>query len=44
MTGYGSTRNIRGQPIHPRTKPIVTLAAVGRLLALVIAAVASDKS
>src|SRR5260370_16085347 len=32
--GYGTTRNIRGQRIHPRTKLIVTLAVVGGLLAL----------
>jgi hypothetical protein len=42
--GYGTTRNIRGQRIHPRTKLIVTLAVVGGLLALVFIAVASDKS
>jgi len=42
--GYGNTRNIRGQRIHPRTKLIVTLAVVGGLLALVFVAVASDKS
>ena len=42
--GYGATRNIRGQRIHPRTKLIVTVAAVGGLLALVFIAVASDKS
>ena len=42
--GYGTTRNIRGQRIHPRTKLIVTLAVVGGLLALVFVAVAADKS
>ncbi len=42
--GYGATRNIRGQRIHPRTKLIVTLAVVGGLLAVVFIAVASDKS
>ena len=42
--GYGTTRNIRGQRIHPRTKLIVTLPVVGGLLALVFIAVASDKS
>ena len=42
--GYGTTRNIRGQRIHPRTKLIVTLAVVGGLLTLVFIAVASDKS
>ncbi len=42
--GYGTTRNIRGQRIPPRTKLIVTLAVVGGLLALVFIAVASDKS
>jgi hypothetical protein len=42
--GYGTTRNIYGRRIHPRTKLIVTLAVVGGLLALVIALVASDKS
>lgn len=41
---YGTTRNIRGQRIHPHTKLIVTLAVVGGLLALVFIAVASDKS
>ena len=42
--GYGTTRNIRGQRIHPRTKLIVTLAVIGGLLALVFVAVAADKS
>jgi hypothetical protein len=42
--GYGTTRNIRGQRIHPRTKLIVSLAVIGGLLALVFIAVASDKS
>ena len=42
--GYGSTRNIRGQRIHPHARLIVTLAVVGGLLALVFVAVASDKS
>jgi hypothetical protein len=42
--GYGETRNIRGQRIHPRTKLIVTLAVVGGLLTLVFVAVLSDKS
>ena len=42
--GYGTTRNIRGRRIHPRTKLIVTLAVVGGLLALVFIAVATDKS
>ncbi len=41
---YGTTRNIRGQRIHPRTRLIVTLAVVGGLLALVFIAVAADKS
>ena len=41
---YGTTRNIRGQRIHPHTKLIVALAVVGGLLALVFIAVASDKS
>jgi hypothetical protein len=42
--GYGLTRNIRGQRIHPRTKLIVSLAVIGGLLALVFIAVVSDKS
>jgi len=42
--GYGTTRNIRGQRIHPRTRLIVALAVVGGLLAIVFIAVASDKS
>jgi len=42
--GYGTTRNIRGQRIHPRTKWIVSLAVIGGLLAVVFIAVASDKS
>jgi hypothetical protein len=42
--GYGTTRNIYGRRIHPRTKLIVTIAVVGGLLALVFVAVASDKS
>ena len=42
--GYGTSRNIQGQRIHPRTTLIVTLAVVGGLLALVFVAVASDKS
>ena len=42
--GYGNTRNIRGQRIHPRTRLIVTLAVVGGLLLLAIVAVATDKS
>jgi hypothetical protein len=42
--GYGTSRNIYGRRIHPRTKLIVTLAVVGGLLALVFVAVASDKS
>jgi hypothetical protein len=42
--GYGSTRNIRGARIHPRTRWIVMLAVVGGLLTLVFVAVASDKS
>ena len=42
--GYGSSRNIRGQRIHPRTRWIVMLAVVGGLLTLVFVAVASDKS
>ena len=42
--GYGTTRNIRGQRIHPRTRLIVTLAVVGGLLLLAIVAVAADKS
>ena len=41
---YGTTRNIRGRRIHPRTRLIVMLAVVGGLLTLVFAAVASDKS
>ena len=41
---YGTTRNIYGRRIHPRTKLIVTLAVVGGLLTLVLVAVASDKS
>ena len=41
---YGTTRNIRGQRIHPHTRLIVTLAVVGGLLALVFIAVAADKS
>ena len=43
-SGYGNTRNVYGQRIHPRTKLIVTLAVVGGLLALVLIAVASDHS
>ena len=42
--GYGTTRNLYGRRIHPRTKLIVTLAVVGGLIALVFVAVASDKS
>jgi hypothetical protein len=42
--GYGTTRNIYGRRIHPRTKLIVMLAVVGGLLALVFVAVATDKS
>jgi len=42
--GYGTTRNIAGRRIHPRTKLIVTLAVVGGLLTLVFVAVATDKS
>jgi hypothetical protein len=42
--GYGTTRNIRGQRIHPHTRLIVGLAVVGGLLALVFIAVAADKS
>jgi hypothetical protein len=42
--GYGTTRNIYGRRIHPRTKLIVTMAVVGSLLALVFVAVAGDKS
>jgi hypothetical protein len=41
---YGTTRHIRGQRIHPRTRLIVTLAVVGGLLALAFIAVAADKS
>ena len=41
---YGTTRNIRGRRIHPRTRLIVMLAVVGGLLTLVFVAVASDKS
>jgi hypothetical protein len=41
---YGTTRNISGKRIHPRTKLIVFLAVVGGLLTLVFVAVASDKS
>ncbi len=41
---YGTTRNIRGQRIHPHTRLIVMLAVVGGLLALVFVAVAADKS
>jgi hypothetical protein len=43
-SAYGSTRNIRGQRIHPHTRLIVMLAVTGGLLALVFVAVASDKS
>jgi hypothetical protein len=42
--GYGTTRNIYGQRIHPRTKLIVTVAVIGGLLVLVFVAVATDKS
>lgn len=41
---YGTSRNIYGRRIHPRTKLIVMLAVVGGLLTLVFVAVASDKS
>jgi hypothetical protein len=41
---YGTTRNIRGQRIHPHTRLIVMLAVVGGLLTLAFVAVASDKS
>lgn len=42
--GYGTTRNIRGQRIHPHTRLIVAAAVIGGLLALVFIAVAADKS
>jgi hypothetical protein len=42
--GYGTTRNIYGRRIHPRTRLIVTLAVIGGLLTLVFIAVASDHS
>jgi hypothetical protein len=42
--GYGATRNIRGQRIHPRTKLLVAVAVIGGLLALVFIALASDHS
>ena len=42
--GYGTTRNIRGQRIHPHTRLIVAAAVIGGLLLLAIVAVASDKS
>jgi hypothetical protein len=42
--GYGTTRNLYGRRIHPRTKWIVALAVIGGLLAFVFIAVASDKS
>ena len=41
---YGTTRNIYGRRIHPRTKLIVTLAVLGGLLTLVLVALANDKS
>jgi len=41
---YGTTRNIRGQRIHPHTGLVVMLAVVGGLLTLAFVAVASDKS
>jgi hypothetical protein len=44
LEGYGTSRNLYGRRIHPRTKLIVTLAVVGGLLALVFVAVATDKS
>lgn len=43
-TDYGTTRNIYGRRIHPRTRLIVTLAVLGGLLTLVFVAVANDKS
>jgi len=42
--GYGTSRNLYGRRIHPRTQLIVTLAVVGGLFAFVFAVVASDKS
>jgi hypothetical protein len=41
---YGTTRNIYGRRIHPRTRLIVALAVVGGLLTLVFVALANDKS
>lgn len=43
-TDYGTTRNIYGRRIHPRTRLIVTLAVLGGLSTLVFVAVANDKS